>query len=43
MASQSSATIIYSVGSEELAENRMHFHGLLLLYLLVSSQDYAYG
>ena len=43
MASRGSVTIIYSIGSEEVAEDRMHFHGLFLLDLLVSSQDYTYG
>ena len=35
----SSGPIIESIGSEELTEDRMHLHRLLLLNLLVGSQD----
>ena len=38
-----STSIIYSVGSEELAQYGVHLHRLLLLDLLVGPQDYAYG
>ena len=38
-----STPVIDSVGPEELTQDWMHLHRLLLLDLLVGPQDYAYG
>ena len=38
-----STPIIDSVGSEEISQDGVHLHRLLLLDLLVGPQDYTYG